>query len=221
MTLYELIHDILARPSWNNLWCRNYSSVRTNTRFTVPHCWKSHVAAHIIIYTILTHFRLPYLILYVPVNNFSEMSGRVFLCWTSTKQRKKCLAQGHNPVPPVRVNPTTHRSRVEPLRLLKIKISRNVWNYTDVGGIKYLYHDLFSCMGDNPLAKHCGLSPRTGRQITKVVYTLFLNFLLVFSSVSSVSLIQALMYRLQISSEIYKKIDILTLYWTNGFFFLV
>ena len=35
MTLYELIHDILVRPSWNNLWCANYSSVRTNTRFTV------------------------------------------------------------------------------------------------------------------------------------------------------------------------------------------
>ena len=30
--LYELIHDILVWPSWNNLWCTNYSSVRTNTR---------------------------------------------------------------------------------------------------------------------------------------------------------------------------------------------
>ena len=35
-------------------------------------------------------------ILYVPVNNFSVMSGPVFLGWTSTKQRIKFLAQGHN-----------------------------------------------------------------------------------------------------------------------------
>ena len=33
--LYELIHDILVWPPWNNLWCMNYSSVQTNTRFTV------------------------------------------------------------------------------------------------------------------------------------------------------------------------------------------
>ena len=39
------------------------------------------------------------LILYVLVNNFSVMSGWVFLGWTSTKQRIKCLAQGHNAVP--------------------------------------------------------------------------------------------------------------------------
>ena len=38
------------------------------------------------------------LILYVPVNNFSVMSGRVFLGWTSTKQRIKCPAQGHNTI---------------------------------------------------------------------------------------------------------------------------
>ena len=35
MPLYELIYDISVRPPWNNLWCTNYSSVRTNTRFTV------------------------------------------------------------------------------------------------------------------------------------------------------------------------------------------
>ena len=33
-----------------------------------------------------------------PVNNFSVMSGLVFLGWTSTKQRIKCRAQGHNTV---------------------------------------------------------------------------------------------------------------------------
>ena len=38
------------------------------------------------------------LILYIPVNNFSVMLGWVFLVCTSTKQRIKCLAQGHNTV---------------------------------------------------------------------------------------------------------------------------
>ena len=35
------------------------------------------------------------MILYIPVNNYLVMSGPVFLGWTSTKQRIKCLAQGH------------------------------------------------------------------------------------------------------------------------------
>ena len=33
--LYEQIFDILSSPVVNNLWCTNYLSVRTNTRFTV------------------------------------------------------------------------------------------------------------------------------------------------------------------------------------------
>ena len=40
------------------------------------------------------------LILYVPVKSFSVMSGWVFLGLTSTKQREKCLAQGHNAASP-------------------------------------------------------------------------------------------------------------------------
>ena len=51
------------------------------------------------------------LILYVPVNNFSVMLGRVFLGSTSTKQGLMCLAQGHNTVPPVRLEPATPQSR--------------------------------------------------------------------------------------------------------------
>ena len=35
-------------------------------------------------------------ILYIPFNNFSAISGRVFLGSTSTKQRVMCFAQGHN-----------------------------------------------------------------------------------------------------------------------------
>ena len=43
------------------------------------------------------------LILYVPVNSFSVMTGSVFLGLISTKQRIKCLAQGHNKAPTVRL----------------------------------------------------------------------------------------------------------------------
>ena len=39
------------------------------------------------------------------------MSGLVLLGWTSTKQTKKCLAQRHNAVPPVRLKPATPPSR--------------------------------------------------------------------------------------------------------------
>ena len=57
-------------------------------------------------------FVLFMLILDVPVNSFSVMSGQVYLCCTSTKQRIKCLAQRHNTVPPVRREPATPRSWV-------------------------------------------------------------------------------------------------------------
>ena len=60
------------------------------------------------------HWFLFVLILYIPVNNFSVMSGRVFLGGTSTKQWIKCLAQGHNIVTPpaVTLEPATLRSPV-------------------------------------------------------------------------------------------------------------
>ena len=47
------------------------------------------------------------LILYVPVNNFIVISGRVFLCCTSTKQGLLCLAQGHKAVMLVRLKSAT------------------------------------------------------------------------------------------------------------------
>ena len=54
---------------------------------------------------------------------WEHWSGRVFLGWTSTKQGLMCLAQGHNTVPWVRLEPATPYSRVkhsatEPLRYL-------------------------------------------------------------------------------------------------------
>ena len=49
---------------------------------------------------------------YVPINNFSVMSGRVFLGLISIKQKINCLAQGHNTVPTVRLKPPTSRSEI-------------------------------------------------------------------------------------------------------------
>ena len=60
-----------------------------------------------------TLFCLFDLILYVPVNNFSFMLGRVFLGWTSTKQGLMCLAQGHNTMMSVRLQPITPQSWVK------------------------------------------------------------------------------------------------------------
>ena len=63
------------------------------------------------------------LILYVPVNNFSVMSGVIFLHLTSTKLGLMRRAQGHNTVTLVSLEPATPWSQVkhsstEPLRSL-------------------------------------------------------------------------------------------------------
>ena len=54
-----------------------------------------------------TSFVLFDLIIYIPFNNFSVKSGWVFLGWTSTSQGLMCVAQGHNTMTLVRLNPTT------------------------------------------------------------------------------------------------------------------
>ena len=61
-----------------------------------------------------TRARSIVLILYVPVNNFSVMSGWVFPSWISTKLRKKCLAEGRITVtsPAVRLELATLLSPV-------------------------------------------------------------------------------------------------------------
>ena len=41
-----------------------------------------------------------------PINNLSVIQGCVFLGWTSTKLGLMCLAQGHNAVRPVRLEPS-------------------------------------------------------------------------------------------------------------------
>ena len=60
-----------------------------------------------------------------PINNLSVIKERVFLGWTSTKLGLMCLAQGHNTVTLVRLEPAAPPSRVkhsntEPLRSLGI-----------------------------------------------------------------------------------------------------
>ena len=47
------------------------------------------------------------LVLYIPVNIFSVMLGRLPGLNRRIKQRVKCLAQGHNTVPQVRLQPAT------------------------------------------------------------------------------------------------------------------
>ena len=63
----------------------------------------------------------------LPINNLSVIKGRVFLGWTSTKLGLICLAQGHNAVRPVRLEPAAPSSWVkhsttEPLCALNSKL---------------------------------------------------------------------------------------------------
>ena len=60
------------------------------------------------------HSILFVLMLYIPVNNFSVMPGKcpVFLGRTSTKQRIKCLAQEHNTMRPVSLEPVAFQSQL-------------------------------------------------------------------------------------------------------------
>ena len=44
-------------------------------------------------------------------DNFSVMSGQIFLCWTNIKQGLMWLAQGHNPVTQMRLEPAIGQSR--------------------------------------------------------------------------------------------------------------
>ena len=71
------------------------------------------------------------LILYVSVNNLSVTSGRVFMGCTSTKLGLMCLAQGHNAMMPVRLEPTALWSQVkhsttEPLCSPKVPVYQTV-----------------------------------------------------------------------------------------------
>ena len=60
---------------------------------------------HFLVILTCPFVRLFDLILYIPVNNISITSGRVYPGWTSTELGLMCLAQGHNAVTPVRLEP--------------------------------------------------------------------------------------------------------------------
>ena len=78
-----------------------------------PNGWKNIVRAQKLPLVQKVFFVWYDLILYVPVNMFSHLSGQVFLGWTSAKQRIKCLAQGHNIVPLLRLKPANPRSPIK------------------------------------------------------------------------------------------------------------
>ena len=49
----------------------------------------------------------------LPINNLSVIKGTAFLGWTCTKLGLTCLAQGHNTVTPVRLEPEAPQSWVK------------------------------------------------------------------------------------------------------------
>ena len=64
---------------------------------------------------------------YIPVNNLSVMLRPVFLGWTSTNQGLMCLAQGHNAVTPVRLEPVSLRSWVKHSTTEFLSECQTVW----------------------------------------------------------------------------------------------
>ena len=74
-----------------------------------------------------------------PINNLSDIKGRVYLGWTSAKLGLMCLAQGHNAVMLVSLEPAAPRSQVEhsTTELLHQQITEKdpnlkLWNTTDI-----------------------------------------------------------------------------------------
>ena len=73
-----------------------------------------------------------------PINNLSDIKGRVYLGWTSAKLGLMCLAQGHNAVMPVSLKPAAPRSRVkhsttEPLhQQITEDPNLKLWNTTNI-----------------------------------------------------------------------------------------
>ena len=64
-----------------------------------------------------------------PSQQFSVMSGQVFLGWISTKQGLMCLAQGHNVVMPLRLEPAIPWSRVKHSTTEPLRSQTSVCNY--------------------------------------------------------------------------------------------
>ena len=67
------------------------------------------------------------------------MSGQVFLGWTNTKQRIKCLAQGHNAAPPVRLEPATPQARVNAFDGINAVHGNDVVTFKGLQAFKILF----------------------------------------------------------------------------------
>ena len=74
-----------------------------------------------------------------PINNLSDIKGRVYLGWTSAKLGVMCLAQRHNAVTLVSLEPAVPRSWVkhsttEPLhqQITEEDPNLKLWNTTDI-----------------------------------------------------------------------------------------
>ena len=92
-----------------------------------------------------------------PNNNFSVMSGQfsVFLGWTSTKQRIKCLVQGLNTMHPSSLEPVTFDQVT--YTLLESLCSFTACLLWSMSIEQHLYQ---KCMGD--LHKTCTLKSKLG-----------------------------------------------------------
>ena len=66
-----------------------------------------------------------------PINNLSDINGRVYLGLTSAKLGLMCLAEEHNAVTPVRLEPAAPRSRVNHWATAPAKLQKKnpIWNY--------------------------------------------------------------------------------------------
>ena len=87
------------------------------------------------------------------------MSGWVFLGLTSTKQRIKCLAQGHNPVSPMRLEPTTPPSPV-----------KNSTTEPSHSSYRYLLFSLFQHSSEIIASKKHYVSQKAGKLIHLLVF---------------------------------------------------
>ena len=85
------------------------TSSSESTLVKIPHCRKSHIAAHFVIALKFATYDSCLIDSLRPSQQLFSYVGTVFLSRTSTM----CLVQRHNAVTPVRLEPATPRSRVK------------------------------------------------------------------------------------------------------------
>ena len=102
------------------------------------------------------------LIPYVLVYNFSVMSGRFLVVRTSTKQGFKCLAQGHNTVPLVRLEQATQaKCSTLPATFYHRPTNETPFELCIAGGPIVTHFYMFaSLVADNCNLQHVGVVKR-------------------------------------------------------------